>query len=59
LGPIGPAVSEEIIFKLFFVEFSIFSNGGHAQTMVKWSLDGPLSELYPTTLPAEEDGGHC
>ena len=30
-----------------------------AQIMVKWSLDGPLSELYPTTLPAKEDGGHC
>jgi hypothetical protein len=26
---------------------------------VKWSLDGPLSELYPTTPPAKEDGGHC
>ena len=23
------------------------------QTMVKWSLDGPLSELYPTTPPAK------
>jgi hypothetical protein len=30
-----------------------------SQTMVKWSLDGPLSELYPTTLAAREDGGHC
>jgi hypothetical protein len=27
--------------------------------MVKWSLDGPVSELYPTTPPAKEDGGHC
>jgi hypothetical protein len=26
--------------------------------MVKWSLDGPLSELYPTTPPIKEDGGH-
>ena len=30
-----------------------------AQTMVKWSLDGLPSELYPTTPPAKEDGGHC
>ena len=30
-----------------------------AQNMVKWSLDGPFSELYPTTPPAKEDGGHC
>jgi hypothetical protein len=27
--------------------------------MVKWSLDGPVSELYPTTPPAKEDGDHC
>jgi hypothetical protein len=30
-----------------------------AQTMVKWSLDGPLSELYSTIPPAKEAGGHC
>jgi hypothetical protein len=29
LGQIGLAVSEEIIFKWFFAEFSIFSNGGY------------------------------
>jgi hypothetical protein len=29
LGPIGPVVSEEIIFKLFFAKFSIFRNGGY------------------------------
>ena len=28
------------------------------QTLVKWSLGGPLSELYPMTLPANQDGRH-
>jgi hypothetical protein len=28
LGPIGPVVSDEIIFRRFFAKFSIFSNGG-------------------------------
>jgi hypothetical protein len=29
LGPFDPAISEKIVFKLFFAEFSIFSNGSH------------------------------
>ena len=28
------------------------------QTLLKWSLDGPLSELYPMTQPANQDGRH-
>ena len=28
------------------------------QTLVKWSLGGPLSELYPMTQPANQDGRH-
>jgi hypothetical protein len=50
LGPIGPAVSEEIIFKWFFAEFSIFSNGGH----LGWrpgSLDTILKEDHLKTIP--------
>jgi len=26
------------------------------QTLVKWSLGGPLSELYPLTLSTDQDG---
>ena len=28
------------------------------QTLVEWSLGGPLSELYPMTPPANQDGRH-
>ena len=26
------------------------------QTLLKWSLGGPLTELYPMTLPSNQDG---
>jgi hypothetical protein len=28
------------------------------KTFVEWSLDGPLSELYPMTLSTDQDGRH-
>jgi len=28
------------------------------QTLVKGSIGGPLSELCPTTMPANQDGRH-
>jgi len=28
------------------------------QTFLKWSLGEPLSELYPMTRPANQDGRH-
>ena len=50
LGTIGPAVSEEIIFKWLFAEFSIFSNSGH----IGWrpgSSDTILKDDHLKTIP--------
>jgi hypothetical protein len=49
---IDPAVSEEIIFKWFFAEFSIFSNGGH----LGWqpgSSDTILKDDHLKTIPPQ------
>ena len=49
LDPMGNSLKNLLVWNYLF---------NLKQTLLKWSLGGPLSELYPMTSPANQDGRH-